>query len=259
MAWDPTQYLKFADERLRPGFDLLARIGTLPDGPIFELGCGTGIHSRAIAERWLDRAVAGIDSSKEMLAKAAASPSRVGWHAADIVRWTAPEKAALVFSNATLQWLDDHQALFPRLMAQLAPGGVLAVQMPRNHGAPSHALMHEVASDGPWAARLMPLLRRSPVAPPEDYYDLLAPLAGGGMDIWETEYLHVLAAPEEAESPVLTWVRATALRPLLAALGPQEQAEFTRRYEAALRRAYPRRGTGAVLLPFRRLFLVARG
>jgi trans-aconitate 2-methyltransferase len=258
MAWDPAQYLRFADERLRPGFDLLARIGALPPGPIFELGCGTGVHTRAIAERWPGRPVCGVDASPEMLARAGSTPSRVRWVEADIAGWRADEPAALVFSNATLQWLDDHQTLFPRLMAQLAPGGVLAVQMPRNFAAPSHVLMRETAGEAPWGDRLAPLLRVDPVAPPEIYYDLLTPLAHSGLDLWETEYLHVLAGAAGGESPVLAWVRGTALRPLLAPLAPAEQSLFAARYDAKLKRAYASRADGKTLFPFRRLFLVAQ-
>jgi trans-aconitate 2-methyltransferase len=259
MAWDPAVYLKFADERLRPGFDLLARVGDLPPGPIVELGCGTGVHSRAIASRWPDRAVSGLDSSAEMLTQAGASPSPVSWVQADIKTWSAPEKAALIFTNATLQWLDDHERLFPHLMRQLVPGGILAVQMPRNFDAPSHVLMRETANEAPWAARLAPLLRHDPVARPEIYYDRLISLASGGIDLWETEYLHVLSGPENGESAVLSWVRGTALRPLFTPLDAAEQTEFAKRYDAKLHRAYPRRANGMTLFPFRRLFLVARG
>src|SRR5258706_9322840 len=141
MAWDPATYLRFSDERLRPGFDLLARMGDLPPGPLAELGCGTGVHARAIAGRWLGRAVTAIDSSPEMLKQAAATPSSIRWVEADLTSWAPPEKVALVFSNAVLQWVDRHEELFARLMGMLVPGGVLAVQMPRNFDAPSHALM----------------------------------------------------------------------------------------------------------------------
>ena len=258
MAWDPAQYLRFADERLRPGFDLLARIGELPPGPIVELGCGTGVHTRALAERWPDRAVCGVDGSPEMLAQAAAQSSRIAWRQADIAAWRTATPAALIFSNATLQWLDDHETLFPRLLEQLVPGGVLAVQMPRNFDAPSHVLMRGTASEPPWADRLAPLLRFDPVARPEIYCDLLVPLARGALDLWETEYLHVLGGADGAESPVLAWVRGTALRPLLAPLAAAEQNDFAARYDAKLKRAYRRRVDGKTLFPFRRLFLVAR-
>ena len=260
MTWDPTLYLKFGDERLRPGFELLARIGDLAEGPLYELGCGTGVHARAIAARWPERRLTAIDRSPEMLAKAAAEPSPIRWVEADIAQWVAPTPGALIFSNATLQWLEGHERLFPRLMRQLVPGGVLALQMPRNFDQPSHTLMRETAAEGPWAAALAPVLagatvlRADPVAPPARYYDLLAPVAKGGLDLWETEYLHVLGG----DDPVLDWVSATALRPVLEALSPTDRAAFRAAYGAKLRQAYPRQSDGKTLLPFRRLFLIAR-
>ena len=259
MAWDPALYLKFGDARLRPGFELLARIGDLPPGPIYELGCGTGVHARAIAARWPDRPLSAIDRSREMLAKAAAEPSPIQWVEADIGRWSAPKHGALIFSNATLQWLGEHERLFPHLLRQLVPGGVLAVQMPRNFGQDSHRLMRETAEQGAWAARLAPVLgsatvlRREPVMSPEAYYDLLTPLAAD-LDLWETDYLHVLTG----EDAVLDWVRGTALQPVLEALPESERAAFIAAYGAKLRQAYPRRANGKTLFPFRRLFLVAR-
>jgi trans-aconitate 2-methyltransferase len=258
MDWDPVQYLKFADERLRPGFDLLARIGELPPGPITELGCGTGVHTSAIAARWPERAVTGLDLSAEMLGQAAAQPSQIRWEQGDIAAWQAAEKQALVFSSATLHWVDDHPRLMLQLMRQLAAGGVLAIQMPRNFQAPSHLLMREIAASGPWAQLLAPLLRHDPVASPEAYYDLLAPLSRGDVDFWETEYLHVLAGPADGESAVLAWNRGTALRPLLEPLTASEQRDFAARYDAALKAAYPRRADGKTLLPFRRLFMIVR-
>jgi trans-aconitate 2-methyltransferase len=263
MAWDPRQYLKFSGERLRPGFDLLAQVDALPPGPIYELGCGTGVHARAIAARWPERQVTALDKSKAMLAEASHEPSRVAWREADIETWEAPERAALIFSTATLQWLEDHERLFPRLMRALAPEGVLAVQMPRNFDAPSHVLLRETAEEKRFAAALagearprpgetMPL-RRDPVRPPSFYYDLLRPMARA-LDFWETEYLHVL----EGEDPVLEWVRGSALRPLIEALAHDEARAFEARYGAKLRDAYPRRADGRTLLPFRRLFMVVR-
>jgi trans-aconitate 2-methyltransferase len=257
MAWDPAEYLKFGDERLRPCLDLLARIGGLPAGPVYDLGCGTGELAAIMAQRWPDRTVHGVDSSREMLGRAAALGAPITWVEADLRLWRAPVPASLLFSNAVYQWLDGHEALFPALLAGLAPGGVLAVQMPRNFAAPSHVLMREVALAGPWRDKLAPLLRPDPVGAPDLYYDLLAPRAAA-VDLWETEYLHVLPGSAGGPSPVLTWVRGTALRPLLAALDAAEAQAFSERYDSALRRAYPGRGDGSVLFPFRRIFMIAR-
>ncbi len=264
MVWNPQQYLRFGGERQRPGFDLLAQIGDLPPGPIYDLGCGTGIHARALAERWPDRRVTGIDSSADMLREAGQTPCVVQWEEVDIAAWRPPQKAALLFSNATLHWLGRHERLFPRLLSELAPHGVLAVQMPRNFDSPSQTLLRETAQSGVWAKTLAPLfdpdttvpslLRPDPVCPPEFYYDLLAPLAAGGIDLWETEYVHQL----EGEDAVLEWMRGTTLRPVLDALDAGAAEDFLAAYRLKLRAAFPRRGDGKTLLKFRRLFLVAR-
>ena len=252
-VWDPGQYLKYGDERLRPGFDLLARVGELPPGDLWDLGCGTGAHLRAIAARWPGRRAVGYDSSPEMLTKAAAAEGGLEWRQGRAEAWRPETPPALVFSNAMLHWVDDHAEVFPSLFGALAPGGVLAVQMPRSYEQPSHVLMRETAASGPWAARLAPLLRPEPARPPAFYYDLLTPHAKT-LDIWETEYQHVL----QGEAPVLEWVRGTALRPLLEALSPEERRAFEAEYQAHLARAYPRRPDGATLFPFRRIFIVAR-
>jgi trans-aconitate 2-methyltransferase len=253
-SWDAGQYLRFAGERMRPAMDLLQRIPEIGPRRFVDLGCGTGEVTLALKRRWPKADVEGIDSAASMLAKARDLSREIAWTLGDIAGWSPNRPPDLIFSNAALQWLDGHETLFPHLMRCLAPGGALAAQMPRNFGAPSHRLMREVAANGPWSEELRPLLREEPVLPPERYYDLLAPLARE-IDLWETEYLHVL----DGETPVLDWVKGTGLRPLLDALtDPVERADFTARYQARLATAYPRRADGKTLFPFRRLFLIAR-
>jgi trans-aconitate 2-methyltransferase len=254
-SWDAGQYLRFQSERMRPALDLLRRI---PQGfeprRIIDLGCGTGEITLALKERWPAAEVTGLDSASAMLEKARGLGGAVVWIAGDIATWSADGAFDLVFSNAALQWVDGHETLFGRLIAALAPGGVLAVQMPRNFGAPSHRIMRETAAEEPWRARLGGILRAEPVLPPERYYDLLAPHASS-LDLWESEYLHAL----DGETPVLDWVKGTGLRPLIDAMvEPAERASFIQRYQARLALAYPRRSDGKTLFPFRRLFLVAQ-
>lgn len=100
----------------------------------------------------------------------------------------------------------------------------------------------------------MSSLRPDLGAPPAAYHDLLAPLATGGIDLWEIEYLHIL----DGDDPVLEWVGGTVLRPVIEALPPAERDGFVRAYAVRLRDAYPRRSDGRTLFPFRRLFVVAQ-
>jgi trans-aconitate 2-methyltransferase len=250
-AWNPAQYLKFADERTRPAADLLARVPLAAPDDVVDLGCGPGNSTALLARRWPGARVTGVDSSASMLRRAAQDHPGPTWEQADIARWAAKAPVDLIFANAALHWLPDHPALFPRLFGELAPGGVLAVQMPRNFDAPSHALMREVAADPRWRDRLARAARH-PVAEPARYYDLLAPLARR-IDLWESAYVHVL----DGVAAILEWVRGTGLRPYLEPLDEAEQALFTERYLAALAGAYGPAADGRVLFPFRRLFLIA--
>ena len=253
MTWQPERYLAFADQRTRPALDLLARVPLAHPARVADLGCGPGNSTALLAQRWPEAAVIGVDSSPEMLAQARASGVRATWIDADIGGWTPDRPLDLIYANAALQWLGEHAVLLPRLLGRLRADGVLAVQMPRNFEAPSHALLRETARSGPWADRLTGTLERPPVAAPAWYHDLLAPHAAA-LDIWETEYLHVLAG----DDPVLSWTRGTALRPIMQALDAAQFAAFETAYAARLRAAYPRRIDGCTLFPFRRLFIVAR-
>ena len=251
MRWDPDQYDRFADDRLRPARELLDRVPLEHSSLICDLGCGNGNVTPLIKERWPEARLIGVDRSPEMLAEAEARLGGVEWVEADIATWREPAPLDLLFSNAALHWLDDHETLFPRLAAMLEPGGVLAVQMPRNAEAPSHLCLDEAARTGPWREKLEGVRRRV-IAGPAFYHDLLAPHARR-LDIWETEYLHVL----EGEDPVVAWTAGSALRPYLAPLDAAERAGFTAAYRACIARAYPRRADGRTLFPFRRLFIVA--
>lgn len=253
MAWDPAQYLKFADHRLRPALDLLSRIGASEPGRIVDLGCGTGSVTAILAARWPQARVTGIDPSDTMLARARAEHPGLRFEAADAARWRTAEPVDVLYSNAALHWLDNHDTLFPQLFAQVAPGGWMAVQMPRNFSAASHVSVADAARDGPWRERLLPLLRPAPVDEPARYVARLAPMAAS-LDVWETEYMQIL----EGANPVAEWTKGTWLRPFLDALEEPERSGFEAAYRARVAAAYPPLPDGRTLFPFRRLFLVAR-
>jgi len=237
---------------MRPAIDLLNRIDAEPR-TIVDLGAGTGNVTRLLQKRWPDARITGVDSSREMLARAKGDSPEISWEQSDLSNWRAREPVELLYSNAALHWVDDHATLFPALFAMVKPGGTFAVQMPNNFAARSHTAIAEVVRDGPWKSTLEPLLRTPPVQRSSDYFDLLA-AAAASVDIWETEYVHVL----EGERPVLEWVKGTWLRPLLAALNEEHWPEFESRYAERSGDAYPPRADGRTLFPFRRLFIVAR-
>ncbi len=254
MTWQPETYLRFSTERFQPALDLMARLGGLAPRRTVDLGCGTGELTCELARRFPGAQVLGIDSSAAMLERARQHQRpHVTWLLADVATWQAQEPVDLLFSNACLQWLPDHERLLPRLCAMLAPGGVLAVQVPRNFDSPSHVLAREVGSQGPWAQRLSGIWRREPVASPEAYWRWLKP-GCASLDVWETTYLHAL----QGDDPVLDWVSGTLLTPVHTVLQGQMLQDFRAEYGARLRTAYPRQADGTTLFPFRRLFVVAR-
>jgi len=250
-AWDPGEYLRFAGERARPFLELVARIDVATPGAVVDLGCGDGSTTALLADRWPAARVTGLDSSREMLA---AAPRRPGldFRLGDVRDWRPQEPVDVLVCNAVLHWVPDHDRLLLRWAEQLAPGGALAVQVPGNFRAPTHALLAALCRSQRWAEQLGDVAP-SPSAVPEPagYLEVLTG-AGLSADVWETTYLHVLSG----DDPVLGWVRSTVLRPVLARLDRTAAAAFTAEYAAALRRAYPRRADGSTVLPFRRLFAV---
>jgi trans-aconitate 2-methyltransferase len=252
-TWDPDQYLKFGDERARPCTDLLARIDLKSPHRILDLGCGPGNSTAMLAQHWPDAQITGLDSSPTMIQAARQAYPQHEWIVGDIASWTDERPFDLVFSNAALQWVTDHASIFLRLLNQVAAGGALAVQVPANLDAPAQRLMRELAAAPPWSPHFAGKIKQWFVHDVPFYYRVLSPHAAQ-LDVWVTEYLHVLPSPES----ILEWYKGTALRPLLDVLASREkQEQFLADYLAGIKEAYPPEFDGRVLFPFRRLFLIA--
>ncbi|MFG1296182.1 trans-aconitate 2-methyltransferase [Xanthobacter variabilis] len=252
--WNAQQYLKFEDERTRPARDLLAQVSLDQASFVVDLGCGPGNSTELIAARFPDAEVLGLDTSPAMLEAARKRLPRARFEIGDASTFTLPRPADLIFANAVLQWVPDHEAVFPRLLSLLAPGGVLAVQMPDNLDEPSHVAMRETAMTGPWARKLRDAVAaRTTLPPPAAYYDLLINSAQR-VDIWHTIYNHPLASA----AAIVEWVKGTGLRPFIDPLEGDEKAQFLEEYRQRLVGPYPMRADGKVLLAFPRLFIVAR-
>lgn len=251
--WDAAQYLRFEDERTRPPADLLARVPLRAPKRCIDLGCGPGNSTELVAQRFPEAATEGLDSSPDMLEKARKRLPNLSFVLGDVATWSDAAGYDLIFANAVLQWLPDHQGLFPRLARSLAPGGALAVQMPNNLDEPSHVAMREVAAEGPWAERLANAkAERSAIGSFGDYRRWLM-AAGCRVDIWQTTYVHALAGVEA----IAEWFKSTGLKPYLDRLSAEEQAAFLARYRERIAPAYPTEPDGKVLLRFPRLFIVA--
>lgn len=253
-TWDPGRYLAFADERGRPFVELVARIRVSTPRTVVDLGCGAGNLTALLAQRWPTASIAGVDSSPEMIARARADIAGVDFAVADLRDWLAAAERGSVdvlVSNATLQWLPEHLDLLPALVGAVVPGGWLAFQVPGNHDEPSHVLRAELAAEAPYAAHTggVAAVHAHGAA---TYLRALEAL-GCEVDAWETTYLHVL----HGEDPVFAWISGTGARPTLQALPDDLRPRYESELKALLRSAYPDRGHG-VVLPFRRIFVVAR-
>lgn len=254
-SWDSRQYLKFEAERTRPSRDLVRRLELLAPRRAIDVGCGPGNSTAVVQERWPAAEVLGLDSSPEMLEVARRSGVPARWLLADVRRWVPEGRVDLVFSNAALQWLPEHDREIPRLFDWVAPGGALAFQVPAEGETPpgwvqALAAVHRAPR---WKALLPDWPRNYNVLPLSRYYDLLAP-AARALDLWDTEYQHVLDGPDAT----VEWVAGAGLRPVLEKLpGEAERREFLQQFAREIPAYYPVRKDGKVLFPFLRRFVIA--
>src|ERR1700722_20288600 len=279
--WDAAQYLRFGGERARPFFDLVAQVGATSPGYVADLGCGPGHLTAALAQRWPDATVVGVDNSPEMIAAAQAAvsapghgtgplhtgplntgllntgplrtgPLRTGPPSAphlsfslgDVWSWRPARPLDVLTCNAVLQWVPDHDELLLRWADLLAPGGWLAFQLPGNFDQATHVILRELAKSPRWRGQLGDVQLNRQAGDPRQ---ALSPLARAGyaVDAWETSYLHIL----HGDTPVLDWTRGTALRPVLAALDADQAEGFLAEYGKRLHEAYRPQPFGTVF-PF---------
>ena len=256
MPWDPDRYHQFQQQRSAPFYDLLALVEVRPALKIVDLGCGSGELTRQLADALPESEALGLDTSPQMLEKAAA-------HARPRLRFEqmSIEEAVqkidlqgsfdLVFSNAAIQWVEDHETLVPRLLGLLRPGGQLAVQLPSNHTHPTHTLIVETAGEEPFRSVLEGWTRRPPVLALERYAELLYQNGGQDLLVFEKIYPHVL---ENADA-LADWTSGTALVPYFERLGEAQRETFMQRYRQRLWERYPE---SPVFYGFRRILFTAK-
>lgn len=263
VLWNPAQYLKFADHRLRPAIDLLARVQCAAPRQVYDLGCGPGNVTELLSKRWPDSKVVGVDNSQEMLNEAKARAPHITWMKGDIGTW-AP-LADVIYSNSALHWVNKHDILLSSLYKNLTKGGVLAVQMPSNFKEPSHTcVIDTIKTKMKWRSRLSPLVKASPVHNPSFYIDQLSIAAKEDdsledIDVWTTEYTQIL----HGENPVAEWTKGTWLKQFLDRFGDEgeelrEKQEFEAIYRQLILEAYPKQSDGTTVFPFKRIFIVAK-
>ncbi|MGV1753546.1 trans-aconitate 2-methyltransferase [Agrobacterium sp. CG674] len=253
-VWSPAQYLKFEDYRTRPAADLLASVGLTNPVSITDIGCGPGNSTELLVKRFELAKVTGIDSSPQMIKAASARLPTCTFETVDVSCWQPKSEQDLLFSNAVLQWVPDHDALLTRLVSFLRPGGFLALQMPDNLNEPAQVAMRTAASLSQWSNALKGAEgKRIPILSISDYWSLLKPVASN-VEIWRTTYIHPLSGLDG----IVEWFKGTGLLPYLSRLTDAQKTEYLQEYREILSRNYAAMDDGTVLLPFPRLFIVVR-
>ncbi len=253
-TWDPEQYLRFEEERTQPSIDLVARIPLDDPKSIIDVGCGPGNSTQILRKRWPHADIVGIDKSERMIAKARVDYPGQKWQIADVATLETDRKYDLVFSNAVIQWIPDHDRLIPRLFGFVNTQGMLAVQVPANYDSPLHQIVLSVARESKWSSFTSGCEKLLIYLPAEYYYNLLVSLTPDVV-MWETIYYHILRSHQD----LVSWYKGTAMKPFLERLPADEmRKEFEQEVLKRSRDHYPLQNDGRILYPFKRLFFTAR-
>lgn len=213
-----------------------------------DLGCGTGELTEKLATYLPESHVIGIDTSEEMLAKAKNRTdvaTNVEYKIQAIEDLTG--KYDLIFSNAAIHWVDDHQSLLPMLWEHLKPGGQLVVQVPSGVRNKAQRAVIEIAEREHYLAKLEGWRWEFPVLPVQEYTEALYTLGATDIIAFEKVYPHVL---QDAEA-VFDWVAGTTMNAYLKRLPEEYQDEFKTAVKAEIVKRYP---GSPVFFPFRRIF-----
>jgi len=251
-VWSPEQYARSRTERGQPFQDRRALVKPVGGGRVVDLGCGTGALTRVLHERTQASETIGLDRSEAMLAESAQHAGNgLRFELGEIERF-ADSGLDIIFSNAALQWVPNHERLFAQLAASLGPGGQLAVQRPANFDHPSRALAHGVGRDPQHAAALGGFVRRDPLQPVEWYAEQFARLGFVEQQVRQQVYLHRLANREE----VVEWVKGTLLTDYRKRLGAAAYEAYLGDYRERLRATLP--DERPFLYTFKRVLLWGR-
>lgn len=251
--WNPELYLKYKDERTRPSIDLVSKIRINNPNKIIDIGCGPGNSTQILYKRWPESQITGLDNSQEMIKKAKKDYPDQNWILSDASIIDSKMKYDIVFSNATIQWIPNHQGLIKSLFGILENNGALAVQIPMFKNMPLGNSIGRIANTSKWNKYLKGCDDLFTYHDYNFYYDVLCKYSDN-IDMWETSYIHTMAS----HNAILEWIRSTGLKPYLEKLENDEMKnEFEKDILNEIKIMYPLQINGKVLFPFIRLFFIA--
>lgn len=231
MAWNPEKYNEFKTLRYKPFFDLIAHIQDKPNMKVIDLGCGTGELTNMLSEKLTNPSVKGIDSSKEMLEKAKEFTSIQFDQKTIEEQINTGEKWDLVFANASIQWVDNHEELFPKIISLLNPDGQLAIQMPCQNENLLNQIVIELVQEEPYKSALNNWKRLSPVLTMDDYAQILFENGGTDMVIYQKVYPMIAKSHDELYEFILGSTLVPYFERLEGAIKEQFIKEFKKRIE----------------------------
>lgn len=252
-TWNSNQYLKFKNERTQPAIDLANRISIDNPKNVIDIGCGPGNSTEVLQKHFANAEIIGIDSSSEMIARAKAQHSDIDFVCCDVNDlFCKSEKYDVVFSNACIQWIPNHNEFLKNLMTLLSDNGVLAVQIPYNQNEPIQKIISEVTQSVKWVGCFENPREKYVLNFSEYYYDLLSDISSS-FEMWQTTYFHKMKSYES----ILEWYRGTGLRPYLAELNDKQKADFETDILNRVMEEYPMQKNGDIIFRFPRLFFTA--
>jgi trans-aconitate 2-methyltransferase len=251
--WDPQQYLQFKHERTQPSIDLVSRIQMAEPKTIIDIGCGPGNSTQILLKRWPRAEIVGLDNSEKMIQRARQDYPNQTWIVGDAATLEISQTYDIVFSNAAIHWISNHDILVPRLFQIVSKNGILAIQVPANQESPLYKIIVRVARSGKWSAFTSGREELITYHSPDYYYNQLVSFTKE-IALWETTYYHILNSHQE----LIDWYKSTAMKPFLDSLPTDERREeFENEILIECKDFYPLQGDGRILYPFKRLFFTA--
>ncbi|MBB1140086.1 methyltransferase domain-containing protein [Myroides sp. WP-1] len=253
MPWNPVIYNKFKNIRFLPFFDLSDMIQEAPLMKSVDLGCGTGEQTALLVEKFKQATFIGIDSSEEMLEQAEHLKSdRLDFKRQTIEKFVeSNESWDLVFSNAALQWADNHKDLFPKLIDKLNPGGQFVVQMPYQPENILNKLLYTLAESEPYRTQFKGWNRPSSVLLLDDYAQIM--FDGGLSQLNISQRIYPLIAQDH--HTLYEFIAGSALIPYLERLEEKEKALFIEAFKVEIANTFKKL---PALYAFKRILLYGK-
>jgi trans-aconitate methyltransferase len=252
--FDGKKYEKASAHQKEWGAKLISELALKGNERVLDLGCGDGANTALIAEALPNGEVVGIDASKGMIGTAKPKQkANLRFILMDIDEISFEDEFDVVYSNATLHWIRDHNCLLRNVFKALRGGGLLRFNFAAD-GNCSHffrvirkAIEKETFgcyfSDFTWPW-YMPTI--------DEYTQLVDQSELKAAKVWEENADRYFPDTET----MISWVDQPSLVPFLACIPESHKADF-REYVVGEMIRETRQADGKCFETFRRINLCA--